>query len=333
MLQKEQQKASASKEIKGAKYHQQVLKNELVQICQSLKQVTDQSALLARKKERLKIDVERKEIKQKKILAALTSKPSKELISEMVDEVRLSILDLKEDLQHLDSEISIQRAKEEQVKQELSKKEKEAEENHQALEDLREKQQLFSSELDSKQETLAEDVQQAENRQKELNHILQEIRLSLQPLTKKSADLAEEKEQLEKEITEKKKLQEELISKKALIGDSGIFEKLKADIQDTIDKRRKSLAKVEAKIEEQRATEKRLKMEVAKKEKEVDESERLVSELKQKHSVICEALETKRKIFDCQLRHKHQTRKKLPEECKVSASCVTENAYLAKFPL
>ena len=70
------------------------------------------------------------------------------------------------------------------------------------------------------------------------------------------------------------------MSKKALIGDSGIFEKLKADIQDSIDKKRKTLAQVEAKIEEQRATEKRLKMEVAKKEKEVDENERFVGELK-----------------------------------------------------
>ena len=230
LLQKEQQKTASNKEIAEAKEQQQVLKNELVQICQSLKEVSDQSALLTRKQERLKIDLEWKEIKQKKILAASTSKPSKELLSEMVNEVSLLILDLKEDLQHLDSEISIQKAKQERVKQELAKKEKEAEENQQALEDLKEKQQLFSSELDSQQETLAEDVWQAESRQEELNHILLELRLSLQPLTKKSADLAEEKEQLEKEITEKEKLQEELMSRRALIGDSGIFEKLKADI-------------------------------------------------------------------------------------------------------
>ena len=187
-MQKEQQKTASNKEIDEAKDQQQVLKNELVQICQSLKEVTDKSALLTRKKERLKIDLERNEIKQKKILAASTSKPSKELMSEMVDEVCLSIIDLKEDLKHLDSEISIQKEKEERVKQELAKKEKEAEENWQALEDLKEKQQLFSSELDSQQETLAEDVRQAEDQQEELNHILQEIRQSLQPITKKSAD-------------------------------------------------------------------------------------------------------------------------------------------------
>ena len=136
-MQKEQQKAASSKEMDGAKDQQQVLKNELVQIYQSLKEVTDKSSLLARKKQRLKIDLERKEIRQKKILAASNSKPSKELMSEMVDEVRLLILDLKEDLQHLDSEISIQRAKHEHVKQELAKKEKEAKENQQALEELK----------------------------------------------------------------------------------------------------------------------------------------------------------------------------------------------------
>ena len=117
---KEQQKTASSKELDKANNQLQVLKNELVKVSQSLKEVADKSALLARKKERLKIDVERKEIKKKKILSALASKPSKELMSEIVVEVRLSILDLKEDLQHLDSEISIKREKEEQVKQELA---------------------------------------------------------------------------------------------------------------------------------------------------------------------------------------------------------------------
>ena len=93
------------------------------------------------------------------------------------------------------------------------------------------------------------------------------------------------------------------------------------------------MAQVEATIEEQMAKEKRLKMEVAKKKKQVDENERLVCQLKQKHSVICSALEAKRKIFDRQLRQKHQTKEKVPEEREVSASCVTVNACFAIFPL
>ena len=331
LLQKEQQKAASSMEMDEANNQQQVLKNELVQICQSLQEVSDKFTTLTRKKERSQIYIERKEIKQEKILAALTSKPSKELVSEMVYDVRMSILDLKEDLQHLDLEISQQRAKEERVKQELATKEKEADENSQALEDLKEKQRLFTSELDSQKETLAEDVRQAENRQEELNHILQEILQSLQSITKKLADLAEKKEQLEKEITEKEKLQKELISKKALIGDSGIFEKVKADIQASIDKERKSLEQVEAEIEQHRRMKKRLKKEEKRLKKEVDENERFVCELRKRHSVICEALETKRKIFDRQLLQKHQTKEKVQEERKVSASCVTEKAFFQNF--
>ena len=331
-MQKEQQKTASSKEMNEAKDQQQVLKNELVQICQSLQEVSSKSAMLTREKQRLEIDTERKKIKQKKILAALTSKPSKEMVSEMVDEVHLSILDLKEDLQHLESEISKQKAKEEQVKQELAKKEKEADDNRQALEELKKKQELFSSKLDSQKETLAEDVQQAENRQEELNHILRDINLSLQPLTKKCADLAEEKEQLEKEITEKEKLQEELMSREALMGDSRIFDKVKADIQASIEKNKKRLAQVEEKIEKQRNKEKRLKQEAAKKEKEVDENERLVRELKQKHSVICSTLEAKREIFDSHLRQKHQSKENLPEEHKVSASFLWQILHSAKFP-
>ena len=63
----------------------------------------------------------------------------------------------------------------------------------------------------------------------------------------------------------------------------------------------------------------------------MDENERFVGELKQKHSIICSALEVKRKVFDRQLRRKHQTKEKPQEEWKVSASCVTVNSCLAKF--
>ena len=73
------------------KDRQQVLKNDLVQICQTLQDVSFKSARLTREKERLEIDMARKQIKQNKISAALTSKPSKELVSEMVSEIRLSI--------------------------------------------------------------------------------------------------------------------------------------------------------------------------------------------------------------------------------------------------
>ena len=80
-------------------------------------------------------------------------------MSEMVDEIRLSLIDLKEDLLFLESEISEHTAKEEKVKLELSKKKNEAEENKQALEELKEKQVLFSSVMDSQSVFLAEYIQ------------------------------------------------------------------------------------------------------------------------------------------------------------------------------
>ena len=310
-----------------AKDRQKVLKKDLVQICQALQEVSTTTATLTRQKERLKLHTDRKEMKQKKLLAALSSKPSKEFVSEMIYEVHLSIIDLKEDLLNLETEISEQTAKEEQVKQKLSKKEEEADKNRQALEELKEKQALFSSALDSQRETLAEDVYQAENRQEELDHVLQEIHESLQPLLKKSASLYEEKEQLEREITKKEKLQEKLLSQKASMEDMGILHETMADIQASIDTKRKRLSYVEAKIEKKRAEEDQLKLEAAKKEKELDANKKVVSELKQKHSVICSTLEAKRKIFDCQLRQKHQPNKKLQDEIKVSAFCVTVNTW------
>ena len=324
-MQKEQEKRASSKEVDEAEDHQQVIKSNLVKICQSLRKVSATTAMLARRKERLELSTARMEIRQKRISTALTSKPSKDLVLEMVDEVHLTIIDLREDLQHLETEILEQTAKEEQMKQKLSKKEKEADKNRQALEDLKEKQALFSSALDFQNDSFAEGIRQAENQQQELDHDLQEICKSLQPLTRKSASLAEEKEELEKEITKNQKLQEKLLSQEASMDGMGIFDEVLANIQASISTNRKRLEHVQAKIEKKKAKEIEFKVEAAKKETELDENKRVVCELKQKHSVICSMLEAKRKIFDFQFRQKHQSRKKLQEERQVSVSCMTAN--------
>ena len=295
MARKEQQKSASSKEVDAAEYHQQVLKNDLVKICQTLQKVSTTTAMLTREKGQLQLNTAQMEIKQKRISAALTSKPSKELVSEMVDEVHLTIIDLKEDLQHLETEMSEQTAKEEQVKQKLSQKEKEADENIQALENLKAKQALFSSALDFHSDTLTEVIHQAENRQQELDLVLEGIRKSLEQLTKKSASLAEEKEQLEKEITKNKKLQEKLLSQKASMEDTEIIDELIANIQGSIDKNKKHLAHVESKLEKKKAKQNQLKLEAAKKEKDLVENKQRLCELKQKNSVICSTLEAKRK--------------------------------------
>ena len=322
LVQKEQQKTASSKKMDKAEDRHQVLQNDLVKICQSLQKVSVQSSLLARKKEWLELDMARKEIKQKKISAALTSKPTKELASEMVDNIQLSIIDLREDLLVLESEIAEHTTKEEQVKQELRKKKKEADENKQALEELKERQERFTSALDSQSESFTEDIRQAEKRQEELDHILQEIRDSLKPLEMKSADLAEEKRQLEKEIIKKQELQKKAMSQKALLEETGLFAEMLADIQASINKSRKRLAQVDVEMEKQRAMEKHLKEEAAKKKKELDDNKQVIQELKEKHSVVSAMLEAKRKIFDCQLRQKHQSSEKLQEECKVSPTCM-----------
>ena len=150
----------------------------------------------------------------------------------------------------------------------------------------------------------------------------------MQPLTRKSASLAEEKKELEKEITKNEKLQEKLLSQKASIEGAGLFDEMLANIQASINTNRKRLSHVEAKIENKKAEENEFKLEAAKKEKDLDENRRVVCELKQNHSVICSTLEAKRKIFDFQLRQKHQSKNKLEEERQVSVSCMTENISL-----
>ena len=226
--------------------------------------------------------------------------------------------DLTDDLLVLKSEIPEQAVEKQKVKEELSKKEKEADKNREALEKLKEKQALFSSALDFQRELFVEDIQQAENRQEELHHMLQGLNKSFQQLTSKYDDLTEEKEQLEEEITKKQKLREKLFSQKALVEDTEVFSEMIADYQASIDKSRKRFVVVDREIEKQRAKEKQLKQEVAKTEKEVDDNKRILQKLNEKHSVICSTLEAKRKIFDCQLRQNHQSSEKLQEEQKVN---------------
>ena len=102
---------------------------------------------------------------------------------------------------------------------------------------------------------------------------MQEIRESLEPLTRKSASLDEEKEQLKKEINKNEKLQEKLLSQKASLEDTKIFDETITNLQATIDANRKRLlANVEAKIEKKKIRENQLKLEAAMKEKELDEN-------------------------------------------------------------
>ena len=51
LLEKEQQKSATSKKLNEVKEQQQILKNDLIQICQSLQEVSIKSAMLTSKKE------------------------------------------------------------------------------------------------------------------------------------------------------------------------------------------------------------------------------------------------------------------------------------------
>ena len=77
-MQEEQKKMASNRDVNQAEDQQQVLKKDLLKICETLLEVTTKSALLAKKKDRLQLDLERKEIKKEKALAALTSKGIKQ---------------------------------------------------------------------------------------------------------------------------------------------------------------------------------------------------------------------------------------------------------------
>ena len=66
LLQIEHRKTASSKEMDEEKDRQQVLKNELAQVYQLLREVSVQLVMLTRKKEHLKIDLDRKKLNKQR---------------------------------------------------------------------------------------------------------------------------------------------------------------------------------------------------------------------------------------------------------------------------
>ena len=319
MEQRELQKTKTWKEASQAEDRHEVVKNELMKASQSLEEVKIQTSELTRKKERLETEFAREQLKQERFLVHVNSMTSEQLVSEVIANIQFSIFDLKDDIAVLESEIKQQGTKEETLKQELAVKEKEADDNKKALDELKNQQLLFRSTLDVKRKLFEEDIQWAEDQQQELDGELQEISESLQQVIERSAALVKEKERLEQKMARKQSQQKRLETQRSSMTDKEVASEMIADIQGSVDDYRERIALLDVKISEQKVKEEHLKKQIVVKEKEVNDNRQTVEKLKEKHSILCSTLEAERKVLDCQLRQKNQSSETRPAEIKVGA--------------
>ena len=121
---------------------------------ETLQQVTERSAKLVREKEQLEQEMAQKQGLQERLetrRSSVTDTEVQGMASEMIANIQNSI---NRDIQRialLNSEIAEQQAKEEQLKQQIVVKEKEANENKQAVEVLKEKHSVLCFTLDAEQ--------------------------------------------------------------------------------------------------------------------------------------------------------------------------------------
>ena len=89
------------------------------------------------------------------------------------------------------------------------------------------------------------------------------------------------------------------------------------EVQASIDDLEKHIALLKMKIKEQNAKQERLKEDMAKKQKEVDESNRYLQASKTKCSLLRSKLNAERMEFDFKLRQQMQSSEKIQDELKV----------------
>ena len=160
-------------------------------------------------------------------------------------------------------------------------------------------------------------VEQAENQQKQLTNKLSELQNSSQRVAMEAADLVKRRKDLEIELAIKKDRKERLLAQKPFMTDTELLEQMVDEIQASIDGIEKHVELLKMKIEEQNAEERKLKEDIAKKQKEVEESTRSIQASKKKCSLLQSKLKAERMVFDFKLRQQLQSSEKIQEELKV----------------
>ena len=160
-------------------------------------------------------------------------------------------------------------------------------------------------------------IDQAEKQHNRLTEKLSELQHSSQRVVMEAAELVKKREELEIELTIKKNRKERLLAQKPFMTDKELLEQMIDEIQDSVDGIEKHIALLRMKIEEQNAEEEKLKEDIVKKQKELEESNRSIQASKKKYSLLHSKLKAERMVFDFKLRRQLQSSEKIQEELTV----------------
>ena len=160
-------------------------------------------------------------------------------------------------------------------------------------------------------------VSQTEDQLKLLKEKLSQLELSSQSAALKTAELLKSKDELEIELAIKEERKERLLSQKPYMTDLELALQMIDEVQLSIEDIMKQIALLKMKIEAQNIKQNGLKEETAKKQKEVDSSERVLQASRKTYSLLRSKLNAERIVFDFKLRQQQLSSEKIQEELKV----------------
>ena len=191
--------------------------------------------------------------------------------------------------------------------------------------------------LEQKEWQLAESekrADQAEDRHRVLKEKLSILQYSSRDVAMEAAELLKRREELELKLARNKKRKERLLDQKRFMTDMELLLQMIDEVQLSIDDSEEHIALLKMKIGEQITKEKELHQEIAKKQKEVDDSNRALQASKKKCSLLRSKLNAERMVFDFKLRRQQQSSEKIQEELMVSLiQCEHYIKYIYSEPL
>ena len=145
--QKEQWLTEAEKQVDESENQHKLLEEKLSELQNSSQHVAMEAAELLKTSEEFMIELEMKKTRKHRLLAQKPFMTDTELFMQISDEVQATIDEIEKQIALLQKKIKEQNAKEETLKEDITKKQKEVEDSNQHLQKSRKKCSLLRSKL------------------------------------------------------------------------------------------------------------------------------------------------------------------------------------------
>ena len=176
LQQKEQQLLQTAKRVDQAENQHKLLKVKLSELKTSSEHVAMEAAELVEKRKELEIELSVKKESKERLLAQKPFVTNTKLSLQMIDEVQASIDDIEKHIVQLKMRIEEQNVKEERLKEDIAKKQKEMVEIDRSLPASKRKYSLLRSKLNAERMVLdfklRQQLQTSEKIQEELKVVI-----------------------------------------------------------------------------------------------------------------------------------------------------------------